>query len=898
MATLTCPATPTALRCEYQVNPLGLGTPHPRLFWQIRDPRRGARQMAYQIRVASQPTLLDDGKPDLWDSGKIDSDQSTHIEYAGRALRSRQRCHWQVRIWDPRKPADGQPSAWPDPQSWEMGLLKKSDWRAKWIGLKPTGDLKDSQPSPYLRKAFSSGDIAAARLYVTAKGLYEVQINGRRVSEDLFNPGWTDYNKRIQYRVYDVTDLLKSGDNVIGAILGDGWYAGHVHRGVRCYGEYPQLLVQLEITAPDGTVQTILTDETWQAATGPILSSDMFMGEHYNARVEMPGWSAPQFDAAAWKPVDVVNPLGDAALVASPGPAVHRMDTVRPIAVTEPTPGVHIFDMGQNMVGWMRFTVTGPSGATVTLRHAEMLNPDGTLYTENLRTAKQTNTYTLKGGGPETHEPRFTFQGFRYVEVTGWPAGKPCLDDFTGIVLYSDMPTTGSFECSNAEVNQLQHNIHWGQRGNFLDVPTDCPQRDERMGWMGDAQVFVGTACFNMNVAGFFTKWLDDVLDAQLPDGAFSNYSPVGPGSGPGAAAWGDAGVICPWHIYLRYGDRRVLHRCYTAMAGWIDYCQKNSASLIRPDIGYFGDWLSINAPTPNELIATAYFAYSTHLMSHIAAALGKKRDHKKYAALFSRIKRAFNREFVTRAGRVCAETQTAYVLALAFDLLDSPARPAAINHFIHNIQGPCKGHLSTGFVGIRDLQPVLTRIRRLDVAYHLLHNKQFPSWLYPITHGATTIWERWDGWTHDKGFQTPSMNSFNHYAYGSVGEWLYEAVAGIAPHPDQPGYQHVVIHPHVDPSTHTTPITWAKAHYDSIHGRIETHWRIEAGRFTLDVTIPANCTATVYLPTDSPDAARESNSPLDSVDGLSNVRTDGAEVLCQLAAGQYTFTCPAPSRT
>ena len=517
------------------------------------------------------------------------------------------------------------------------------------------------------------------------------------------------------------------------------------------------------------------------------------------------------------------------------------MEELKPIAVTEPRPGEFVFDLGQNMVGWVRLSVNGPAGTTVTMRFAEILNPDGTVYTTNLRSAKCTDQYTLKGEGTETWEPRFTFHGFRYVEMSGFP-GTPSIDAITGVVINSDIQQTGSFACSNPMLNQLQHNIWWGQRGNFLEVPTDCPQRDERLGWTGDAQVFCRTACFNADVAGFFTKWLLDLRDAQAASGAFPATAPdlwkEIPG-GDGGPAWADAAVICPWTIYLVYGDRRILETNYDAMHRYLDYLERTDYKTRH----CFGDWLNHNDPTPKDLIAMAFHIYDTQLMAKIAAVLGHDRDVGKFCGVVERLTAAFNEEFVTPAVRLAGDSQTAYVLALHFDLLPVEKRARATEHLVRRIHD-CTDHLSTGFVGTPYLLDVLTRNGQLELAYKLLLNEDFPSWGYPIKHGATTMWERWDGWRHDKGFQDPSMNSFNHYAYGAVGDWMYRHILGIDPVEAHPGYQHIKVHPQPGGG-----LTWARGEYKSIHGTIGSAWEIKGGQFKLQVTIPGNTRATVTLP-------------------------------------------------
>ncbi|GAB4443812.1 MAG: alpha-L-rhamnosidase [Anaerolineae bacterium] len=883
----------TALRCEYKINPLGIDAAKPRLSWALESDRRGARQTAYQVLVAASPADLDADQGTLWDSGEVASDQCAHVVYAGAALHARQRAWWKVRVWDEA----GAATAYSAPAWWEMGLLDRAAWVGDWIGASVVGGPRTGVPCPFLRKPFATADrpIASARLYVTALGLYECYLNGARVGDEVFAPGWTDYNTRVQYQVYDVTDLLRAGANALGAILGDGWYCGHVaHAGRQRYGDRPRLRAQLMIDYADGSGQTIATDASWRTLTGPILESDLLMGESYDARLEFPGWSEPGFDAAGWLPVSVFDDPG-VALVARVNPPVRRIEELRPVAPPSPQRDswnhpVWVYDLGQNMVGWARLKVSGPAGTTVRLRFAEMLNPDGSIYTENLRGARATDLYTLRGDGEEVYEPRFTFHGFRYVEVAGYP-GEPPADAVTGVVAHSDTPPAGAFACDDPLINQLQHNIVWGQKGNFLEVPTDCPQRDERMGWAGDAQVFIRTAAYNMDVAAFFTKWQQDLADAQTEAGQFPAVAPnpavFGEDGGP---AWADAGVICPWTVYLCYGDTRLLETHYDSMARFIDYLKASSPGFIRchPDAdGWegFGDWLSIDADTPKDLIGTAYFAYCARLMARIAGVLGKVEDAEAYERLFQDVRRAFADRFVTPDGLIVGQTQTACVLALHFDLLPDHLRPAAVEALVRDITR--RGmHLSTGFVGAAYLLPTLTEAGRLDVAYALLGQKTFPSWLYPVTQGATTIWERWDGWRHDKGFQNPGMNSFNHYAFGAVGAWLYRTVAGIDADPAQPAYRHIIMRPRPGGG-----ITSARGHHDSLYGRIASEWRIAGGGFDWRVTVPPNTTATVYVPAGASDAIAEGGQPAAEAEGVTFLRWEDGAAVFAVTSGSYHFT-------
>jgi alpha-L-rhamnosidase len=612
------------------------------------------------------------------------------------------------------------------------------------------------------------------------------------------------------------------------------------------------------------------------------------MGESYDARLAGENWSCPGFSGWKWMSVDKFeNP--EIKLVAQVGPTVKRIEEIKPIAPPREVsirPSPHwIFDMGQNMVGWVRLKVKGPAGTTIRLRFAEMLDSEGNFYTANLRSARQTDYYTLRGDGEEVYEPRFTFHGFRYVEVQGFP-GIPQIDAITGVVIHSATPATGSFECSDPLINQLQHNIQWGQKGNFIDIPTDCPQRDERLGWTGDAQVFTRTATYNMDVSGFFTRWLQVLEDSQSANGA---YPPVAPYTGmdnaDGGPAWADAGVICPWTIYQVYADKRILEQHYDSMVRFIEYLQRTSQDLIRVYEGYlgftgYGDWLSINAETPKDLIGTAFFAYSTELLSRISGILGKQNDQERFARLHDKIKQAFQERYVTPTGLVAGHTQTAYVLALYFNLLPEPLRQTATDALVNNIEQR-KMHLSTGFAGAPYLNHALTRSGRLDVAYNLLNQKSWPSWLYPVTQGATTIWERWDGWTHDKGFQDPAMNSFNHYAYGSIGEWLYAVVAGIDVDPDYPGFQHVIIRPCPGGG-----LTFAKAEYIAITGRITCEWRLDQNIFHLSVTIPANTSARVYIPA-------QKQSDIHEAGNMEGVIFQGVErdrAVYEVLSGTYAF--------
>ena len=896
---------PVRLQCEYRVDPLGIDERVPRLSWALESEGRGQVQSAYRILAARSEENLEAEESLLWDSGRVESGRSVGVEYEGEALRSGSRCVWKVRVWN----GAGDPSPYSGPAVFETGFLERSDWKGAWISAgkgpdesfdPPTGEEYDDlanglAPSPYLRKVFSlDRSVRRARLYATARGVYEFSVNGKKVGEDVLAPGWTDYNRRVQYQVYDVTPLLAEGANVLGAVLGDGWYSGFFgfdpkHRGAH-YGPHPQLLAQLDLEYEDGSRECIATDGSWKCSTGPILFSDLLMGESYDARREMPGWAEPGFDDSQWYGVEAEE-IEDTNLVAQPDEGIRVTEELEAKTVTEPESGRYVFDLGRNMVGWVRLKVEGEAGAEVTLRHAEALNPDGTIYTENLRSARQADTFILKGEGEETFEPRFTIHGFRYVEVTGYP-GEPPLGALTGRVVHSATPPTGSFECSSQMVNELQENIVWGQRGNFLSVPTDCPQRDERLGWMGDAQVFVRTACFNMDVAAFFEKWMADVEDAQSPEGAFPDVAPLLTGSGLmdlrwGAPAWGDAGVIVPWTIYRIYDDTRIVERHYDAMARWMEYLYAGNPDLIRKNRmgNNYGDWLSPKGDhTPKHLLATAYWAYDAKLMAEMAEATGRHEDAREYRSLNERIKAAFNEAYVSPDGRIKGDTQTCYLLALHMNLLPEELRPAAAEHLVRTIERE-DWHLSTGFVGVGYLCPVLTEAGRADVAYRLLFNETYPSWGYTIKNGATTIWERWDGWTEENGFQSPNMNSFNHYSLGSVGEWLYRYVAGIDQDPGGTGYERILVRPRPGRG-----LTSAHARYDSVRGTISSEWEISDGAFRLKTTVPVNTTATVYVPASDGAGVAEGGGPAGEGEGVEFLREEEGAAVFAIGSGEYEF--------
>ena len=891
------------LRCEYRVNPCGIDAKQPRLSWVLESGERGQKQTAYQVLVAAGEENLNRDQGDLWDSGKVASDETTAIVYAGKPLPSGARCHWKVKIWD----KDGQPSAWSPAASWSMGLLEAADWKAQWIGYDKARQIAEQQsprpgtakskekplvlpPTPYLRTAFRADKpVRSATFYASALGIFDLFVNGQRVADEYFNPGWTDYHKRVYYRAYDVTKLVRQGENAMGAILADGWYSGYIGWGHTRdhYGKKPRFRGQLCVEYADGSTAVVATGPGWKAATGPIREADFLMGESYDARQELRGWSEPGFDDAKWDAVDAAAQIGS-IVQAHPGEPVRAYEEFRAKKITEPKPGVYVLDLGQNFAGFARLTVSGQPGQTITLRFAERLSPDGMIYTINLRSARAIDTYTCRGEGVETWQPRFTFHGFQYVEVTGL-LKPPTEETVVGVALSSDTPVAGQMDCSDAMLNRLHKNIYYTQRSNFIDLPTDCPQRDERLGWTGDAQVYVRTATLNADVQAFFTKWLVDLDDAQRKDGQFPMVAPVKVAGDDGGPAWADAGVICPWTIYEVYGDRRLLAKHYDAMARFVLFCKNRcTADLVPPKKFHcFGDWLSIKANTPTDVIFTAYFAYCTRLTARAAEVLGKTDDAARFNELFDGIKAAFNRAYVAQDGRIRGDTQACYVLALAFDLLDDQNQKLAAKYLVEDIERR-GGHLSTGFIGTKDLMLVLAKIGRNDVAYRLLGNDTFPSWGFSIKHGATSIWERWDGWTPERGFQDPGMNSFAHYSFGAVYQWIVENVGGIRT--DGPAYRQIVIAP--QPGGR---LTWAKIGYRSIRGQIESRWKIDAGRLTMDVTIPPGATATVLVPAAKAADVTEGGQAIEGTRGVKLLRMEGGRAVLAVESGVYHFVSTSP---
>ncbi|WP_436789982.1 family 78 glycoside hydrolase catalytic domain [Yinghuangia sp. YIM S10712] len=827
---------------EHARDGLGIGWDRPRLSWRTRTQSSGWLQSGYELELVT----ADGTRREV---AAVDSDESVLVPWPFPPLGSRERVGVRVRVSGTDAPDTWSP--WSEVAWAETGLSVAGDWTARFVSPDWDEDAQRDNPCPVLRRRFSvDGEVESARLYATALGVYKAELNGVPVGDQVLAPGWTPYHRRLRYQTYDVTGLLRDGANVLTATLADGWYRGRLgfEGGRALYGERLALLAQLEVTFADGSLLTVATgdDGTWQAATGPTLRSSLYDGETHDARITPTGWRGVRIE-----PYDLAN------VVAPVGPPVRRIEEVAPVAVSTSPSGKTIVDFGQNLVGRLRITVDGDAGHEVVMRHAEVVL-DEEISTASLRTAEATDRYILRGEGSETYEPRFTLHGFRYVELSGWPgAFDPA--DVRAIVIHSDMERTGYFSCSDALVNRLHENAVWSMRGNFVDVPTDCPQRDERLGWTGDIQVFAPTACTLYDSAGLLSSWLIDLALEQDDNGAMPFVVPDPERKArTAAAAWGDAATIVPWTLYRRYADPGVLASQFDSMRAWVDHIAGLAGPHLLWDTGFqFGDWLdptappeqSLKAKTPAEVVATAYLARSAEFVANAAGVLDRDADAAHYADLAARVRAAFQAEYTTANGRIVPDAQTAYALALQFALLPAPEQRARAADRLAALVRDDGHRIGTGFVGTPLICDALAEHGHLDTAYRLLLQRRCPSWLYPVTQGATTIWERWDSLRPDGTLNPSGMTSFNHYALGAVVDWLYRTVAGLDA--AEPGYRRLRIAPRPGGE-----LTHAHAKLRTPYGDAEVSWRIDGDQLVVDVVIPANTTADVHLPSgeDTPD--------------------------------------------
>ncbi|MFN8207670.1 MAG: glycoside hydrolase family 78 protein [Bacteroidales bacterium] len=832
-------AAPLLLKTEYSVNPLGLDTPQPRFSWALNDSSREAHQTAYQVLVASSQEILARDEGDQWNSGKIKSSDCQFIAYQGEALKSANRYFWKVRCWNGEK----QVSEWSAEQWFETALLQESDWKAPWISTQEPANQKPPI-SVYVRKEFELREKPVnARIYCTGLGNYIFYLNGKRVGEDLLSPGWTDYFQKIQYQVYDITELLDKGNNAAGALLGNMWWSsGLGWNGGAAYSRGPlSVLAQIEVGYADGSHETFVTGPDWKYTFSPITFNHIYDGEHYDARMEIAGWNEPGLNDESWKNMQI-NESIRLKRVAQQEEPIRVSKELIPVSVTEPKPGIYVFDLGQNMVGTSRIKVTGKEGDQLEIRYAELLHPDGTVAQENLRSARVTDFYTLKSGAEEHYTTTFTYHGFRYVQVKGMRS-KPTADAVTGLVFYSNAPNSGNFECSNSMINTIYKNIRWGQISNMMSVPTDCPQRDERLGWMGDAQLFAPTANFNMNMNRFFAKWEKDIIDGQDSTGAVTDVNPpivVTDTSKPG---WGDAVVAIPYQLYRFYGDKRLLEESYDAMMNWVTFMEKSSKDYIYEwgsgDWGGYGDWVAV-VRSPTKPTGALYYYYSTKLLAEMAAILGKKADADRLNTLLPKIAEAYQAKYyLPDSGHYIANTQTMNLLPVGFGITPEKMRGEIMKKVVEDVVKR-DTHLTTGFMGTAWILPLLSEYGQHELAYRLATQTTYPSWGYMVEQGATTMWELWNS---DKE-RPDQMNSRNHFAYGSVGEWFYQYLAGIRPDMSGPGFKKSIIAP-----MPAGDLTSASASLQTGYGELSSNWKKDAGSFSLQVRIPANTSATVVLP-------------------------------------------------
>ena len=911
------------LRVEYLQNPLGIDERQPRFSWILSSSAKNKRQSAYRILVADSEAQLNNDEGALWDSDKINAGITKQVVYEGTPLVAKQEYYWKVKVWD----ETGRESDWSEPGYWSTGLLNKEDWKATWISFETAdNDAQDTlflPASPYLRKSFSAQDsIKEAFVYVSALGLYEISVNGSKVGQDLFTPGWTDYNQRVYYQTYDITQQLKEGENALGAILADGWYSGYIGpyslgrpRNRELYGEKPALLCQIDIEYEDGRTQTIVSDESWRASSGPIVYADMLMGESYNANLELGSWNQPAFDDSAWEKVEAHEPPAG-TLEAYPSHNIRVYNELVPQKITQPEPGVYIFDLGQNFAGYARLAIKGNPNDTIVMRFGEMLHQDGTLMTENLRFARATDTYILKGGPTEHWEPKFTYHGFRYVEVRGLHAA-PSPEMITGIAISSNTPRVSSFSCSDSLVNTLYRNIVWTQRSNFMEVPTDSPQRDERLGWLGDAQIFSKSALYNCDLGAFYTKWLTDVEDAQYDFGPYANFAPrpypdlvwYSPG-------WMEAGIMIPYNVYKFYGDTRIIREHYASMTKFIDFhivktegkyfYPENSWDEIGPK-GGFGDWLSLTEKNlAHDLMASIYFANAVRLMAEMSKAIGEEKKAEYYTTIFEQATRNFVEHYMDEQGRLrideaaygdgegyfegekgfTGHTQAAYASAIYFDILPDELEKKAAAHLVELVK-KANGKPTAGILGIRQLLPSLSKIGESEVAYQLLLNKEYPGWGFEVANGATTIWERWNSYTHEKGFNgemNAKMNSFNHYAFGAVSEYLFSDMAGIDT--QDAGFNEIIIRPDYGDKS----IKHVRAEYHSINGKITSAWELKDSLFYLSVEIPVNTTAKIFLPVTEQQSTRGGEGSMQDEE-VTFLGREGRHEVYAVGSGTYSFT-------
>jgi alpha-L-rhamnosidase len=908
-----------------------IDTDKPRLSWELQSKVYNQVQTAWQIIVASAPELLTEARADAWNSGKTSSNATSQIVYAGKQLIAGKKYYWKVRSWD----KNGVAGAWSGPAAWNMGLLFPNDWKAGWIGYDvnalSTNKTYHLPPAPYFRKeTIVSGVVKKATLYVSALGLYEFYINGKRIGNDYFAPGWTDYTKRVYYNGYDVTREVKAGKNAFGAIVANGWYAGYLGYALLVgsktthafYGDVPLLKAQVEIEYTNGKKEIVATDASWKATDGGIREADILNGETFNANLEPAGWNIPGFNASSWQPVQLYNEKAGLLMQMYPANPVGIRGEIKPVSITEEAKGKYIVDMGQNFSGVVRITARANKGDSIVIKYGEKLFPNGKLVTENLRRARATDTYISKGSAQgETWMPRFTYHGFQYIEISGLK-NRPAMNDIKGVVMTSLTPAAGSFETDNAMLNQLYKNIIWTQRSNYFDIPTDCPQRDERLGWTGDAQIYMRSATYNADIAAFHTKWITDLNDSQWPDGTYPVYAPMPVGANGKAAiratdtyspGWAEAGIVCPYNIYKMYGDTRIITEAWPYMVKYMQFLEKRSgdnyyfAEASFEDInpkGGFGDWLSVGKKTPPDMLATMYYNYCALMMAEMAKAIDNTDAVIYYSNISEKIKKGFAEHYIDADGKLTVNaaaygngdgyvdgslgfsghTQTAYANAIYMHIL-SPANLVKAGEYLRQLVEANNDQLATGFLGFKPLLPALSATGNSRLAYTLAKDTAYPSLGFEVVNGSTTIWERWNSYIKGKGFENNAgMNSFNHYAFGAICEWMFQNMAGIQPG-ESAGFNTFVIKPEIAASD----INYVNATYHSIKGEIRSSWKKINGRLEIGVSIPVNTKADVIIPSTSVERILINGKSLHEFSDHSIVKNN-KDISIKLGSGYYSI--------
>ncbi|KQX56564.1 family 78 glycoside hydrolase catalytic domain [Paenibacillus sp. Root444D2] len=923
-----------SLRTEYLENPLGLDTKKPRLGWKFRCDGRNVIQTAYQVQASATESFTNI----MWDSGKVETDKSQGILYEGPELKSLERIYWRVKAWSNY---EGE-SSFSDPVFFETGLLNASDWKARWIEPEKEVDIHAYKPAPYIRKEFTvKKGLKSARACLTSKGLYSFYLNGIEGTDHLFTPGFTSYHKRLQYQVYDVTPFLQEGSNALGVVLGDGWWRGATGGASlkNNFGYKVAFLGQLVLDYEDGSRETIGSDDSFKTSLGPLRKSDMKAGDLYDARINIEGWNQPFYDDSSWEPAQLTDDGFD-NLIATRSVAVREKERFTPKVMRTPN-GETILDMGQNIAGWVEMKVQGDAGTEIVLIHGEALDKHGNFTLQNLADHGtledfQEIRYIMAGNGEERYRPRFSIFGFRYVLIKNYP-GEIIPDNFTAVAVYSDLDETGDFTCSNPLITKLVSNSKWSQKGNFMEVPTDCPTR-ERAGWTGDAQVFCRTASDFMNVYPFFEKWMADVAAEQFADGSVGSTVPtvIGhhsmeewerfieqinnpmeamrrpkPGSASildGSAGWGDAAVIIPWTMYLCYGDKAILEKQFDSAKAWVDYmaaCAKNANELYQDSPAYqnytdgerdadyiwdtryhWGEWLETDTEFSDLMavlsktkgnhpdVSTAYYAYSTRLLVEMATVLGKTEEEAKYQALYEKIKRVYNQYFIKDDGAILEGRQAPNVRTLAFDLAYEDKKQAVADRLAQLVVEQ-DYHLNTGFLSTPFILQVLADYGHADIAFRLLEQDTCPSWLYAVSNGATTIWESWKGIKPDGELS----GSLNHYSYGAVCNFLFAGIAGIRPVWEKPGYKHFILKPMVGGT-----LTQASATYESLYGTIKSSWEKMNRGVTYRFEVPVNTTATIMLSGNQDDLKVVSGE-------FPDARYEDGRIVFNAGSGEYQFT-------